>query len=314
MAFIDDLSKAVGMFNDGMERLATTNAFESASGKINEINQAKLNEMEKRQALQGVSQELAQGLLQANAPIAKIQAAFQAFGAPALSDPNEQIQVGVESEDPTLVSRGQKIQREQSRVSNENILNKVLATAQTKSSANTGKEFRTIINNRQQEFNRLTRDHNKAFNQADTASTALALKNPVADSAIRTMLAKASGEVGSLTDAERNMFSGSPALQRRAARLAKLNTLGTLPEKDRKDLAQLIELYKQNAKKAINKQAKDISHQLSKTTGMTPEESLRSLIPESNELEADEQKVQEPIAKVPIKSGLRNMPGFKVND
>jgi len=107
VAFIDDLDKAVGMFSAGMDRLNQTQAFNKASERINEINTTVTNEMEKRNQLNAVSQELGRGLIHANAPISRIQAALTTYGAPALPSAEEQIEVGVQFDDKESLKTGQ---------------------------------------------------------------------------------------------------------------------------------------------------------------------------------------------------------------
>lgn len=279
MSFVDDLNKAVGIFKQGTEDLAVTSAFNRASAKIQELRQQGLKEMEEREQSNMIAQQLSQELLQSGAPVSRVQAAFQAFSAAPLTSAEDQIQVGVQSGDQGLVQQGQTIQREQSRVSMEFKSRQATRKAQADANKSLGKEFRTRVNDRQKEFNRLTAKNMQSLDQANAAVSALKLKNPVADSAIKTMLAKASGEVGNLTEAEREMFAGSPALQARAARLLKLQAVGTLPEADRRDLQELLTLYQTNAKNAIQSRANVIAGQLASGIGESNEQALERILP-----------------------------------
>jgi len=128
VAFIDDLDKAVGMFSTGMDRLNQTQAFNKASERINEINTTVTNEMEKRTQLNEASQELGRGLLQANAPISKIQAAFTSFGAAPLPGAKEQIAVGVQSGDDATLAKGLKQDKANLQMAHNNALELQRAT------------------------------------------------------------------------------------------------------------------------------------------------------------------------------------------
>lgn len=282
MSFIDDLNKSVGMFNQSVQGYTTQRAFERARQQVDEIKTTMDEGAAQREALNSTSQQLAQDLLQAGAPISRVQAAFQAFSPAPLPSAEEQIQKGVMFDDPALVTQGQEIQEETSKVAfnqKRKLALEGLRKQQTVVTKQFEKEKRQRIDLRQREFNRNARDNFKALDQASTAALALKLKNPVADSAIKTMLAKASGEVGNLTEAEREMFAGSPALARRAARLSKLAALGTLPDADRKDLEELISVYQENSVRGIQSRAQMVAGQLAQTIDVSEEEALKMVLP-----------------------------------
>lgn len=106
MAFIDDLGKAVSIFNDGMSQLATTQAFDKATKQINQLQTDIVDEQERRKAAQQISQQLTQDLLQAGAPVSKIQLAATAFGAPPSPSAEQLIREGD-------VTKGQELQKAQ---------------------------------------------------------------------------------------------------------------------------------------------------------------------------------------------------------
>jgi len=277
MSFIDDLNKAVGMFDQQVQTFKTTQAFAKATEQINQINTNVVKEMDKRVAINGAAQNLAQELAAAGAPTARIQAAFQAFSAQSLPSAEEQIAVGVQQQDPKLVERGQTQQRATGQVAQD--FKKELMSMQRKQSLTVDKSLRGLVDQRQREFNSKTVKMVESYKQADMAFEALKLKNPVADSAIKTMLAKASGEVGNLTEAEREMFAGSPDLKSKAARLLKQSTMGTLPEQDRVFLRELLSTYKSTNEKYIKRYGENIAKQISGNTGKSIEESMSLIMP-----------------------------------
>lgn len=94
---------------------------------------------------------------------------------------------------------------------------------------------------------------------ADAAEFILKSKNPVGDEAVKTFLARASGEVGTLTDQDAARFGGSKALTSRLAAIAKQYSDGTLTDENRNYLLQLTNSFKQSAQNTLKQRAKVIA-------------------------------------------------------
>jgi len=106
MGFLDDLTKATTLFNQGVQDLATTNAFNRASEQVQEIKNQQLDQLESRQAAEQVSQQLAQDLAASGAPASQIQAGFASFSPAPLPGGAELISEGVQLEAPERVQQG----------------------------------------------------------------------------------------------------------------------------------------------------------------------------------------------------------------
>lgn len=79
---LDELLQGLGAFKQGMQEFAVGNAIGQAQEQVNQLKAAQMNEMEKRNALQGLANDLALNLGRVNAPVAQIQSAVGAI-APA---------------------------------------------------------------------------------------------------------------------------------------------------------------------------------------------------------------------------------------
>lgn len=286
MAFLDDLQKAVGMFNDSMDQYNTTQAFNQAAQQVDEINSSAMKELDKRAALSQASQTLAQNLLQSNVPVSRIQQAFQAFGPQQLPSAQERIQVGAQSEDPGLVKAGIQEMKSLGQAQQDFALERI--KAQRKGRAGSGIEQRSLrglFERKQRSFNSMTKKVRESLLQVNQGMKALSLKNPVADNAIKTMLAKASGEVGNLTEAEREMFAGNPALWAQAKRLSKKAAVGTLPENDRRLLTEMLNVYKRGNENFIDRAGNRAAGELAAITNLSLEDARKVVMPQLKQSE-----------------------------
>jgi hypothetical protein len=80
---MQDLLKAISMYQDSVQAAATTNAVSDASRQMASINEqvqmGAINEQQQRQALQGLSNQVALNLLGTGADAQKVQSAFAAI-------------------------------------------------------------------------------------------------------------------------------------------------------------------------------------------------------------------------------------------
>ena len=112
MAFLDDLNKAVSLFEQGMQREQTTQAFNRAAERQQELDQRDLEGFAQRQSQQEISNRLGRELLEAGAPVSRVQEAQELFGAPAVPTPDELINIGTQFGDEESVQVGQEIKRQ----------------------------------------------------------------------------------------------------------------------------------------------------------------------------------------------------------
>lgn len=110
---------------------------------------------------------------------------------------------------------------------------------------------------------------------SEAAEYILQSKNPIGDEAVKTFLARASGEVGALTDRDVSRFGGSKALTSRISAITKQYADGTLTDENRKYLLQLTDVFKKSADKQVNDRADHYARQQEKVVGI-PKHKLKS--------------------------------------
>lgn len=103
---------------------------------------------------------------------------------------------------------------------------------------------------------------------AEAAQYVLQSGNPIGDEAVKTFLARASGEVGTLTDQDAARFGGSKALTSRLKAVAEQYNTGMLTDENRNYLMQLTETFKKSAQNAVEKRADNLANQQSRTVGI----------------------------------------------
>ena len=107
--------------------------------------------------------------------------------------------------------------------------------------------------------------------------------NPIAASAIPTYMARASGEVGNLSEADKAPFGGSRAiLARLEASLTQMST-GQLTEDNRKFLIDLSDTMEASALRNLDRRAKEVSSQYGKASDFIKSDeiykTLRPIVP-----------------------------------
>lgn len=273
----NELFQAMQMFKQGAQELATSTAISQATEQVNQIRTQIENEGQQRQALMQTANDLALRLAQVGATGQQINAAFEAINPQQFGSPEQMQLFGAGNNSQFLEETGERLIKERE---NRKLLAE-LRKAQFTQTKGLGKEVRQNVKDRQKEFNRLAKDQLDILDKVNGATASLDLQNPIADQAMGTLMAKASGEVGNLTEAERDMFRGSPALTRRAQALFTKMKSGILTDADRNDLRELIETYKDMASTAVRGRAKLVSSQMSGNLGMDEEEAMKLILPTS---------------------------------
>lgn len=106
--------------------------------------------------------------------------------------------------------------------------------------------------------------------------------NPIAAAAIPTYMARASGEVGNLSEQDKKPFGGSRAiLERFEASLKELAT-GQLTDNNKNFLIELSGIMKKSANKNLDRRGRDMSRQFSKVKKENPSDIFSALRPSSS--------------------------------
>lgn len=275
MSGLDDFLKGINAFNQGLSEFAISSAVTDANKQMREINSMQMEQAEKEAAQNELSNTLALRLTQAGANASQVQTTAGRLG---MSEPQQRELDFRRGQMQTSAMLSAEESRLDSKKESAKLLDKdaerranALAKAQDKFEALPGvKKFK------------------EAAEKADNALALLNANNPVADQGIKTIMAKASGEVGNLTESEREQFAGSPAVFRRISRVITKYKDGVLTDADREDIKILAKLMKQSAVRSLNKAtvsfAKGRSQAL-KNIGINETEILETISPEVSELQ-----------------------------
>ncbi len=91
---LQELFQAMNMFKDGVNQMSVTRGISNAQQQMNQLNAAQMDEIEKRNALQGIANNLALDLGKTGAPVHQIQSAVGAVAPQAIKTADDAILQG----------------------------------------------------------------------------------------------------------------------------------------------------------------------------------------------------------------------------
>ena len=112
-------------------------------------------------------------------------------------------------------------------------------------------------------------------------------ENPIAASAIPTYMARASGEVGALSEADKAPFGGSAAILERLEAALTQKTVGQLSDENRQFLVELSDIMEKNDENNLDRKAREMAKQYSgQEIGLGAKDIFSKLRPERSFEEA----------------------------
>lgn len=121
--------------------------------------------------------------------------------------------------------------------------------------------------------------HRTAISASDTALSLLNSNNPIADRGIRLVFPRMLGEVGNLTQAEQDAFSGSGAIEARVNATLQRWKDGKLTEPDRIALRGLANVLQKSAQSKLALSARDYSRTFAlRERTLSEEDALQQLV------------------------------------
>jgi hypothetical protein len=107
---MDDLYKALSMFKDGAQELATSRAIAGAHDQVQSIRQTEMDEMQKRQAYSNIANDLVSRMAQFGTPTTTMAAAQSAIAPPSITNANQANLEALMTGSPQLADLAQKQQ------------------------------------------------------------------------------------------------------------------------------------------------------------------------------------------------------------
>lgn len=285
MSGLDELQKGLGIFTDSVQRFVTTNALSNASTELDKINQQTFeNEEQKLQARQAISDRLALTLGGAGVPATTIQETAGRFG------------IGAERQ--SMIAESQRSEASMQKFnSGENTKDRKLRwdianldkTGSGRAEAKLTQQTADRLERARQRFLQNSKGFFDSVSKSDMAIKVLQSGNPIGDQAVGTMMAKAAGEVGTLTDKDREIYMGSRAAAQTAMRLIERYKSGKLAVSDRRDLIQLATVMNKQAKAKLKTfaqaQAKSIKGVIKLAGDDVDDESIMNVIHPAEDFE-----------------------------
>lgn len=235
MPNFQDLTQSLGMLQQGVQGLSLQRAITGANDQVQQIRNSELKDNEKMTQLRGVAQDLTMHMAGLGvAPDRIAQVAERVAPNPSLmQSPEEAVLNGT----PDQAKAGQGLIAQQFAQKKE--LAEMMATGKL------AKEGRGALVGYQKEYDKELAPMQKAQSQAANAMQLLQSGSPMTPSAIKVLIARASGDVGKIPVAEMNFFQGKADLISRLKRSLDINANSELPEGDRQALIGLVGGYQQ---------------------------------------------------------------------
>lgn len=107
----DELFRAFGMFQEGVQKYATSAAIGAAADQVNQLNNSTVDEMAKRTELNKVGQSLSLHLSQIGAPVSQIEQAVGAVKPTPFKNANDMYLTGLQTGSKQVQDLAQKQQK-----------------------------------------------------------------------------------------------------------------------------------------------------------------------------------------------------------
>lgn len=183
--------------------------------------------------------------------------------------------------------------------------------AQAKAANSIDDKQKVGIDNNAKRFMQYGKKHLEAMETAKLARSMLESGNPMADNSVSTMLAKATGDVGNLTDSERLPYKTSKAILARIEQVKEEMTTGKISDENRQWLLGLVDIMEDRNKKSAEGLAEGFVKSASRLHKVDPDFARSVIYPEyADELQSKKQEQQQ-LAQ-PANTGAAGTPPAKL--
>lgn len=293
-----ELLASIEMFNRSMKEYAVGQVLSGAQEHISQLQAQNLKDTERQAAMQDFSNQLALQLGAASGGnAALVEGIASRFG---LSAPQQASQAMQEKE----LNQNAQLRRE---ALNAELMGRSISLQQQNNKQLAKEQQQIQVQRRlyQTQFNQRAAKSLEAADKAQTAVKMLQSASSVGDAAVRNFLARASGEVGALTEADKEPFGGNSSLNNKIKRWSSLQATGRLPESDRKELMSLATLLANKANADVESHARLVSEQMSGNLGIPSDEAYQLVYPKGGQRRGVEQTSGQ-------SSDPFNEPGFSI--
>jgi len=268
IATFADLQNAVQGFNDSLKSYSIQTALTNATQNIQQLQSQQIDEVDKRNQMQALSNELAMQLTGMGANGNQIQAAMAATQPRSLDNYGEMFGEGLMKGSEPLKQKAQEWKRfmTEDKMALEQLkLQQQSMSMQRKASLQNDQRFSKLVEKSSTQY------ANWSNKLADSEGKLAVLEeglvkndNVIIQGAAPTILAKAMGEVGALTEADKEPYRGSLALATRISQFFEIHKSGKLTAENRQQLLGLVKQLRVSLEKRKSGNSQILSKQLSK--------------------------------------------------
>lgn len=279
----DDLYTALKQLQGEFQQLGMQRTLSGANEAVRNIRMSELKDEEKVNQLRSIAEQLTFNLAAQGTPASTIEALTGNLAPKQLTPQSAEQAVLFGTEEQR--KRGQTIldDKAQKAIDLQNAkMQGMIQAAQLKNDQKQSKLDADRLIKLKTDFNKdkIAEKANMSISSATDIENLLNSNNPIADNAVPTYMARLSGEVGALSEADKKPFGASKDIIGRVEQALKQKATGQLSDQNRLYLAQLADVIKKSAKVKLKDRASVYSKQFGKITGADPNELSGILVPE----------------------------------
>jgi hypothetical protein len=286
---LDDLLKGLSKFEEGMQTLAVGRGIRQAQEQVSQINMQEQDEFKKRQALSQVANGLVMQLSGAGANPQQIQQAAGSIMPPELKSADDFYVQGALTGKQEYNAMGREVdlrataverkEKQKDRDNSVKIAQIGVASARAKLDGKFEQKELEEIRRGQEKLNAEGKKFFESLQAVKSAKTILDSNNPIGDNMISAIMARASGEVGALTEADKAPYGGSQAVTTRLSQAMTQWKSGKLTDQNRAFLTDVMSKMELNSQRSINSYADRISKQKAALLKRDPTEIRQHILP-----------------------------------
>ncbi len=295
--FANDLMRTSQFLSQNLQGLQAQLSINKANDAVTQIKTSMADEQEKRSQLQQLSQSLVMDLARFGTPADTVQAISQAISPQRFFQTPEQVAINPDYASP------QQQKAAQTMIKSEQDFKMALADQKGSEirdarQAKLDQHVQDKLAKAGEHFSTIAKKNMESLDASTTLVDMIDAGGPVTDGAISGLAARASGEVGALTEADKAPYGGSRAMLSRLLRYAKIAATGNLPDSDRAELRKLALTFQAAAKRNIQKKATLKAQQTAKIYGLDANDVMEKILP-TNALFEDQLMGTAPAAAQP---------------
>ena len=265
-ATFSDLQTAINGFSSQVKDFAVKSAIDSASQTMKQIQSSQDNEIQTRQGMEQLSNQLALHLTGVGATGQQIQSAFTATNPSALPNANAMNAEALMKGDSALggAARKQQIFENTNKIAQMELSQRQQAMSmQAKQSLAGDSQFQKRLGKVQDTFGAWGQKLMDFEGKLGILEDGLRRgNNAIIMGAVSTIVPKALGEVGALTEADKEPFRGSMDIASQINRKLSMAIDGKVDEKSRRLLLDLVSKLKTNLNSRRNTNSNLLAKQL----------------------------------------------------